>query len=99
MFISLHYPSYPGDKEETAINIAVACNLLLPKEYMDHIIINPASAPTLEDMKQLMLDEINKREVCVWYGCGRMDVLWWLYITRIIRVTLHAHIYYTHSIT
>ena len=29
-----------GDKEETAINIGVACNLLLPNEYMDLVIVN-----------------------------------------------------------
>ena len=29
-----------GDKEETAINIAIACNLLKPREFMDHVIIN-----------------------------------------------------------
>jgi len=34
-----------GDKEETAINIAVACNLVLPKEYMKQIIINKNKAP------------------------------------------------------
>lgn len=49
-----------GDKEETAINIAVACNLVLPKEYMDHIIINNATAPTVEAMKQLFLNEIQR---------------------------------------
>lgn len=47
-----------GDKEETAINIAVACNLLLPKEYMDHIIVNPHTAGTLQQMKDLMNNEI-----------------------------------------
>lgn len=47
-----------GDKEETAINIAVACNLVLPKEYMDHIIVNPSVAPDRTAMRGLFLDEI-----------------------------------------
>lgn len=47
-----------GDKEETAINIAVACNLIQPKEYMDHIIINPLNAPTKEKMRAVLLTEI-----------------------------------------
>eukprot|EP01034_Spumella_vulgaris_P024823 gene24823-31210_t len=47
-----------GDKEETAINIAVACNLVLPKEYMDHIIVNANTAPNVDAMKHLFLAEI-----------------------------------------
>jgi len=43
-----------GDKEETAINIAVACNLVLPKEYMDHIIINKGTASDLNTMKTIL---------------------------------------------
>ncbi len=39
-----------GDKEETAINIAVACNLVLPKQYMDQVIINSKNSPTREAM-------------------------------------------------
>jgi magnesium-transporting ATPase (P-type) len=50
-----------GDKEETAINIAVACNLVLPKEYMDHIIVNAHTAPSVEAMKTLFLSEIQVR--------------------------------------
>ena len=49
-----------GDKEETAINIAVACNLVLPKEYMEHIIINSHNAPTAEAMKILFRKEIER---------------------------------------
>jgi phospholipid-transporting ATPase len=49
-----------GDKEETAINIAVACNLVLPKEYMEHIIINAHNAPTQEAMKVLFRKEIER---------------------------------------
>lgn len=49
-----------GDKEETAINIAVACNLVLPKEYMQHIIVNSSIAPTAEAMKDLISSEIQK---------------------------------------
>lgn len=47
-----------GDKEETAINIAVACNLVLPKEYMDHVIINCILAPNGEVMKDILKAEI-----------------------------------------
>jgi magnesium-transporting ATPase (P-type) len=47
-----------GDKEETAINIAVACNLVLPKQFMDHIVVNNTIAPTEEAMKELFIEEI-----------------------------------------
>ena len=49
-----------GDKEETAINIAVACNLVLPEKYMDHIIINEKTASTAEDMASILENEIQK---------------------------------------
>ena len=42
-----------GDKEETAINIAVACNLVLPKEYMDQVVINKTTAQNLEDARKI----------------------------------------------
>jgi phospholipid-transporting ATPase len=47
-----------GDKEETAINIAVACNLVLPKEYMRHVIINQKLFPTIRSIIQLFESEI-----------------------------------------
>ena len=47
-----------GDKEETAINIAVACNLVLPKQYMDHIVVNSSVAPDDVSMRKLFQDEI-----------------------------------------
>jgi phospholipid-transporting ATPase len=47
-----------GDKEETAINIAVACNLVLPKQYMRHIIINKSTTPSRESTIKLIQDEI-----------------------------------------
>jgi len=50
------YPS--GDKEETAINIAVACNLLLPIEYMDQVIINKTTASDLEKAKRIFKAEL-----------------------------------------
>ena len=50
------YPS--GDKEETAINIAVACNLLLPIEYMDQVIINKNTASDLEKAKRIFKAEL-----------------------------------------
>ena len=43
-----------GDKEETAINIAVACNLVLPKAYMDQIVINKDTADTAEKMEKIL---------------------------------------------
>lgn len=46
-----------GDKEETAINIAVACNLVLPQEYMRHVIINKHKCPTLDDVIALLKEE------------------------------------------
>jgi magnesium-transporting ATPase (P-type) len=47
-----------GDKEETAINIAVACNLLQPTQYMDHIIINATTAPDADTCRQVLMHEI-----------------------------------------
>jgi magnesium-transporting ATPase (P-type) len=49
-----------GDKEETAINIAVACNLLAPPEFMDQIIINSTTAPDAKKAAKIL-----KREVTV----------------------------------
>ena len=43
-----------GDKEETAINIAVACKLVKPVEYMDHVIINKQICQTKEEIKAIM---------------------------------------------
>jgi len=48
-----------GDKEETAINIAIACNLLQPKEYMRHVIINNNTCPNDSSTLQLLKNEIN----------------------------------------
>ena len=48
-----------GDKEETAINIAVACNLVLPAAYMDHIIINEKTAPTITEMIVILAKELD----------------------------------------
>jgi len=48
-----------GDKEETAINIAVACNLVLPQQYMDHIIINQKTAPTRELMTDILKNQLD----------------------------------------
>lgn len=36
-----------GDKEETAVNIAVACNLIKPSAYMETLIVNTTTAPSL----------------------------------------------------
>ena len=46
-----------GDKEETAINIAVACNLVLPKQYMRHVIVNKKKAPTMDACIDLLTTE------------------------------------------
>ena len=49
-----------GDKEETAINIAVACNLIRPTEFMDHIIVNPKTCPDRKTMYNLLCSECKK---------------------------------------
>ena len=51
-----------GDKEETAINIAVACNLVQPDEFMAQIIVNKSTAPTVEALHNLFVSEIEKFE-------------------------------------
>eukprot|EP01041_Mallomonas_annulata_P003040 gene3040-5957_t len=51
-----------GDKEETAINIAVACNLVLPKEYMDQIIINKGTAPDRGSMLHILKSETHRMD-------------------------------------
>ena len=49
-----------GDKEETAINIAVSCNLIQPKEYMEQIIVNGSTAPTTAAMIALLDKEFTR---------------------------------------
>ena len=49
-----------GDKVETAINIAVACNLLQPEEYMDQIIIDGGSYKTSTKLKDKLMDAIQE---------------------------------------
>lgn len=49
-----------GDKEETAINIAVACNVVLPKQYMDQIVINQSIAESKEAIRKVFHAEIKK---------------------------------------
>merc|ERR1711988_834055 len=49
-----------GDKEETAINIAIACNLLKPHEYMKHVVVNAKSCPTHHSIKGLLNSETLK---------------------------------------
>ena len=51
-----------GDKEETAINIAVACNLVRPTKYMDHIIVNTSTCPTRQSMMDKFTEEISRYE-------------------------------------
>jgi phospholipid-translocating P-type ATPase (flippase) len=51
-----------GDKEETAINIAIACNLVQPEVYMDQIIINEKTCPTPEAMRARFYQEIRRCE-------------------------------------
>jgi magnesium-transporting ATPase (P-type) len=50
-----------GDKEETAINIAVACNLVLPAAYMKQVVINQHTAPDIEKAKAIFQSEITVR--------------------------------------
>ena len=49
-----------GDKEETAINIGVACNLLLPGDYMEMVIVNKTTCPTPGAMIDLLTDHIQQ---------------------------------------
>lgn len=49
-----------GDKEETAINIAVACNLVLPTEYMEQVVINKNSAGNIDKAKAIFLHQIQE---------------------------------------
>ena len=42
-----------GDKEETAVNVAAACNLILPSDQMDQVIVNNSTAPTTDKMKEI----------------------------------------------
>ena len=51
-----------GDKEETAINIAVACNLVLPPEYMKHVVVNAKTAFTTGQIAALFEKEIKACE-------------------------------------
>ncbi|CAM9636300.1 unnamed protein product [Ascophyllum nodosum] len=46
-----------GDKEETAINIGVACQLLWSEERMDRCIINTKTCPTGAAVKERLLQE------------------------------------------
>jgi magnesium-transporting ATPase (P-type) len=61
-----------GDKQETAINIGVACNLVLPEKYMKHIIINPSAASDNQQRIDLMLKEISVRKelysICIFHA-------------------------------
>ncbi|CAM9921143.1 unnamed protein product, partial [Ectocarpus fasciculatus] len=53
-----------GDKEETAINIGVACQLLGPEEQMERIIVNMDPQQTgcqdVEEVKDRLEDELNR---------------------------------------
>ncbi|KAJ1410249.1 hypothetical protein B484DRAFT_402969, partial [Ochromonadaceae sp. CCMP2298] len=64
-----------GDKEETAINIAVACNLVLPQQYMDHIIVNPSTASSEEPMRALFTAEIKRYDIELEGENGNADAL------------------------
>lgn len=46
-----------GDKEETAINIAIACNLVLPSQFMRHVIVNKSTAANHDTLAQLIIKE------------------------------------------
>ncbi len=52
-----------GDKEETAINIAIACNLLRPKEFMKHIIVNKYTCPNESNTTRLFEQEITEFDI------------------------------------
>ncbi len=48
-----------GDKEETAINIGVACRLVWPESRMDRIIINTKQYKTADKMREKLLEEFH----------------------------------------
>jgi len=43
-----------GDKEETAINIAIACNLILSSDQMEQVIVNSSTATSLDKLKEIL---------------------------------------------
>ena len=47
-----------GDKEETAINIAIACNLLLPEKYMEYVIVNSTKFSTAKNIEYYLSDKL-----------------------------------------
>lgn len=49
-----------GDKEETALNIAIACNLVKPNEYMKHVIINGQTCRSSDDIYTRLVNETNE---------------------------------------
>lgn len=49
-----------GDKEETAINIAVACNLVLPAEYMEQVVINKNTATDIDKAKAIFTHQLQQ---------------------------------------
>ena len=54
-----------GDKEETAINIAVACNLVKPKKYMEHIVLNTHNCSSREALGQMIRQEIDVSSIVI----------------------------------
>ena len=65
IFLSQNFPKVlmlTGDKEETAINIAVACNLVLPGTHMDQVIINQSKAPTLDAAMRILTDALTMQQ-------------------------------------
>ena len=51
-----------GDKVETAINIAVACRLLQPEEYMEQIVIDGDTYKKKEKLKDKLIEAIKEYE-------------------------------------
>lgn len=47
-----------GDKQETAINIGIACNLLLKPEHMVQLVLNQTTAPSLKRAVALLRKEV-----------------------------------------
>jgi len=52
-----------GDKEETAINIGVACKLVQPKAYMEHLIVNPSICKDLSEMRKWFKEQISRAQL------------------------------------
>jgi hypothetical protein len=90
------------DKEETAINIAVACNLLQPTSYMEHVIINHSLAPDATALRNILISEtqvrMNENNVTVTAAAaGVVVVITIVIIIIIINNIIICYFYYDYD--